>query len=391
MILSEGRKNMNQEKIGKFIAQCRKDKKMTQSELAEKLNVTDRSVSNWENGRNMPDLSLFKPICDELGVTINELLSGERLKKEKYQEKFEENMINTIDYSTRKINFVRNNLGIVLVIIGILLSFTAMTMFASESSWGSIYSILGSIISLIGVSKLTKKYKYSKRLIICISYFILFLTALFIIDYISVISLKQLPRFCTIKTGNEYVYECDNPLYTVYRVNSNTQNEYIIVDTHKKYTLDTVPVVPFNRDKSGIDNIIKYKNKYVGNNSNDGNLISSLPLSEYGYIFEVDSDNLGLIIDYHITDWYINQNYYLEKSIVYNSVSIFSLIDNVQYIKYNFSGKTYEVKRENVEKYFPNYEDIVKDGIDKDAFNKYLEEKISDIEFINLYFNKIVS
>lgn len=382
---------MNQEKIGKFIAQCRKDKKMTQSELAEKLNVTDRSVSNWENGRNMPDLSLFKPICDELGVTINELLSGERLKKEKYQEKFEENMINTIDYSTRKINFVRNNLGIVLVIIGILLSFTAMTMFASESSWGSIYSILGSIISLIGVSKLTKKYKYSKRLIICISYFILFLTALFIIDYISVISLKQLPRFCTIKTGNEYVYECDNPLYTVYRVNSNTQNEYIIVDTHKKYTLDTVPVVPFNRDKSGIDNIIKYKNKYVGNNSNDGNLISSLPLSEYGYIFEVDSDNLGLIIDYHITDWYINQNYYLEKSIVYNSVSIFSLIENVQYIKYNFSGKTYEVKRENVEKYFPNYEDIVKDGIDKDAFNKYLEEKISDIEFINLYFNKIVS
>ena len=382
---------MNQEKIGKFIAQCRKDKKMTQSELAEKLNVTDRSVSNWENGRNMPDLSLFKLICDELGVTINELLSGERLKKEKYQEKFEENMINTIDYSTRKINFVRNNLGIVLVIIGILLSFTAMTMFASESSWGSIYSILGSIISLIGVSKLTKKYKYSKRLIICISYFILFLTALFIIDYISVISLKQLPRFCTIKTGNEYVYECDNPLYTVYRVNSNTQNEYIIVDTHKKYTLDTVPVVPFNRDKSGIDNIIKYKNKYVGNNSNDGNLISSLPLSEYGYIFEVDSDNLGLIIDYHITDWYINQNYYLEKSIVYNSVSIFSLIENVQYVKYNFSGKTYEVKRENVEKYFPNYEDIVKDGIDKDAFNKYLEEKISDIEFINLYFNKIVS
>ena len=54
---------MNQEKIGKFIAQCRKEKKMTQSELAEKLNVTDRSVSNWENGRNMPDLSLFKPIC----------------------------------------------------------------------------------------------------------------------------------------------------------------------------------------------------------------------------------------------------------------------------------------------------------------------------------------
>ena len=382
---------MNQEKIGKFIAKCRKDKKMTQSDLAEKLGVTDKSIGNWENGRNMPDLSLFKPLCDELDITINELLSGEKLKKEGYQEKFEENIINTIDYSTKKINIIRNNLGIVLLVLGILISFTAMTMFASESSWGSIYSVLGIVISLIGVSKLTKKYNYSKRLLICITYFIFCLISLFVIDYISVISLKQLPRFCTIKTGNENIYECDNPLYTVYRVNSNTQNEYIIIDTKKEYTIDTVPVVPFNRNKSGIDNIIKYKNKYVGNNSNDGNLIASLPLSEYGSVFEIDSDNLGLIIDYHITDWYINENYYLEKSIVYNSVSIFSLIDNVKYIKFNFSGKTYEIKRENVENYFPNYKEIVKDGINKKAFNKYLEQKISDTEFIDLCFNKFVS
>ena len=363
---------MDQKKIGKFIAKCRKDQKMTQSDLAEKLGVTDKSIGNWENGRNMPDLSLFKPLCDELGITINELLSGEKIKKEEYQEKLEENIINTIDYSTKKINLIRNNLGIVLLILGILISFTAMTMFASESSWGSIYSVSGAIISLIGVSKLTKNYKYSKRLLICITYFVFFLISLFVIDYISVISLKQLPRFCTIKTGNDYVYECDNPLYKVYRVNSNTQNEYIIVDTNKKYTIDTVPVVPFNRSKSGFDNIIKYKNKSVGNNSNDGNLISSLPLSEYGYVFEIDSENLGLIIDYQITDWYINENYYLEKSIVYNSVSIFALIDNVKYIKYNFSGKNYEVKRENVENNFPNYKDIVKDGVNKKAFNKYL-------------------
>jgi transcriptional regulator with XRE-family HTH domain len=382
---------MNQEKIGKFIAKCRKDKKMTQSDLAEKLGVTDKSIGNWENGRNMPDLSLFKPLCDELGITINELLSGERLKNEEYQEKFEENIINTIDYSTKKINVIRNNLGLVLLILGILISFTAMTMFASESSWGSIYSVLGAIISLIGVSKLTKNYKYSKRLIICITYFVLFLVTLFVIDYISVISLKQLPRFCTIKTSNDYVYECENPLYTVYRVNSNTKNEYIIVDTKKEYTIDTVPVVPFNRSKSGIDNIIKYKNKYVGNNSNDMNLISSLPLSEYGFVFEINPDNLGITIDYHITDWYINENYYLEKSIVYNSVSIFALIDNVEYIKYNFSGKTYEVKRENVENNFPNYKDIIKDGINKKAFNKYLEQRISDTEFINLCFNNITS
>ena len=80
---------MNQEKIGKLIAECRKDKKITQSELAEKLGVTDKSIGNWENGRNMPDVSLFKPLCNILGITINDLISGEKLSEDKYHEKKE--------------------------------------------------------------------------------------------------------------------------------------------------------------------------------------------------------------------------------------------------------------------------------------------------------------
>ncbi len=87
---------MNQEKIGNFIQEARKKKKLTQQQLAEKLNVTDRSVSNWENGKNMPDLSLFKPICDELDITINELMSGEKLSESEYGEKLEENIINVV-------------------------------------------------------------------------------------------------------------------------------------------------------------------------------------------------------------------------------------------------------------------------------------------------------
>ena len=93
---------MNQDKIGKFIAENRKKKKLTQSELAEKLGVTDRSISNWENGKNMPDLSLFKPLCDILGITINELMSGENINKQEYNQKLEENLINTIDYIGKK-------------------------------------------------------------------------------------------------------------------------------------------------------------------------------------------------------------------------------------------------------------------------------------------------
>ena len=123
---------MNQEKIGKFIQECRKKKKLTQSDIAEKLGVSDRTVGNWENGRNMPDLSLFKPLCDELGITINEFLSGEKIKKEKYQEKFEENIINTINYSTKRINISNNTIGIILIVIGVLLSVTALTIFPSE-------------------------------------------------------------------------------------------------------------------------------------------------------------------------------------------------------------------------------------------------------------------
>ena len=382
---------MNQEKIGKFILECRKEKKMTQSELAEKLGVTDKSIGNWENGRNMPDLSLFKPLCDELGITINELLSGEKIKKEKYQEKFEENIINTIDYSTKKISLSNNIFGYSLVILGILISITAMSIFPSDSSWGSIYSVFGGIISLFGICKLTNKLNNAKRIIIASVYMILFIVALVVIDYISVNTMKQIPRFCTLKTTDGNVALCENPLYNVYKVNYDTKNEYIIVDHEKKYTMDTVPRVPFNRTKSGIDNIIKYKNEYVGNNSNDGNLIASLPLSEYGYVFEVDSKNLGLIIDYQITDWYINENYYVEKSLLYNSVSIFALIDNVNYIKYNFSGKTYEVRREDVVNNYPNYNKIINKGIDKKAFNKYLESKIDDMDFIEKVFNSIIT
>ena len=65
---------MNQEKIGKFISELRKKKNMTQLDLANKLGVTDRAISKWENGRGLPDLSLLKPLCEELNISINESL-----------------------------------------------------------------------------------------------------------------------------------------------------------------------------------------------------------------------------------------------------------------------------------------------------------------------------
>lgn len=81
---------MNQIKIGKFIAECRKEEHLTQMQLAEKLNITDRAISKWENGRAMPDSSIMLELCNELKISVNELLSGERIKMENYDKKTEE-------------------------------------------------------------------------------------------------------------------------------------------------------------------------------------------------------------------------------------------------------------------------------------------------------------
>ena len=84
---------MDQVKIGKFIAECRKNKKLTQAQLAEKLNITDRAISKWETGKGMPDSSIMIDLCNELGITVNELLSGEVLEMDNYNKKAEENLL----------------------------------------------------------------------------------------------------------------------------------------------------------------------------------------------------------------------------------------------------------------------------------------------------------
>ena len=381
---------MDQEQIGKFIAKMRKEKNLTQMELAEKLGVSDRTVGNWENSRNMPDLSLFKPLCEVLGITLNELISGEKLDSENKDTLTEDNIIKTINYSNQKIKEKNNNIGIILIIFGIILGFTSFSMFKSESSWGSIYSIVGLIISCIGVAKLTKKLKLKKRLTINILFFIIYFIMLVLVDFISVLNINQAPRFSFETVWQYNVIEYNSFFYKVFRLNHDTINEYYIIDLKNNYSIETVPNSPFNRTKSGIDNIIKYKNKYVGNNSNDGNLINNLPLGNIEHTFEIDSKNLGLIINYHMTDWYINDNLYLERSLIYNSVSLFSLINNLKYITYNFSGKTYQITRSIIENNYPNYMEINKDNIiSKEKFNKYLESKMHDDLFVDEIFNKL--
>ncbi|MCI9277727.1 MAG: helix-turn-helix transcriptional regulator [Lachnospiraceae bacterium] len=88
---------MDQIKIGRFLAACRKEKDLTQRQLAELLHVSDKTVSKWETGKGLPEAQLMLPLCEALGISVNELLSGERLTETEYQRKAEENMVNLIE------------------------------------------------------------------------------------------------------------------------------------------------------------------------------------------------------------------------------------------------------------------------------------------------------
>lgn len=104
---------MNQVKIGQFIAECRKNKKLTQDELAQKLNITDKAISKWENGRCMPDISLLELLCNELDITINELIKGKKMTEQEQK-----------DYSTKNgisILITRNELEKLQILTEILI------------------------------------------------------------------------------------------------------------------------------------------------------------------------------------------------------------------------------------------------------------------------------
>lgn len=109
---------MDQIKIGKFIADERKKKHYTQRQLAEILNISDKTISKWERGNGFPEISLLLPLCNELGITVNELLSGERLQEADYKKKAEENMVNLVkEAQESKKKIILSAMVAVLVIV----------------------------------------------------------------------------------------------------------------------------------------------------------------------------------------------------------------------------------------------------------------------------------
>ena len=149
---------MDQIKIGKFIAKCRKKNNLTQMQLAEKLNITDRAISKWENGKAMPDSSIMLDLCNELKISVNELLSGEVIKMDDYKKLAEDNLLKLEKEKEEKDKQLLN----LEIVIGYFSSLTFLILifvasFVEMPSWLRLLLILfGSIMFAIGVSKAIK-------------------------------------------------------------------------------------------------------------------------------------------------------------------------------------------------------------------------------------------
>ena len=144
---------MDQIKIGKFIAECRKKNNLTQMQLAEKLNITDRAISKWENGKAMPDSSIMLDLCNELKISVNELLSGEVLEMNSYNEKLEQNLIDMVkqkEQSDKRLLTMEIVIGIIAVVA--LLSLMGIASFATMEEHIRFLIIIPSVIAFVAIA-----------------------------------------------------------------------------------------------------------------------------------------------------------------------------------------------------------------------------------------------
>ena len=128
---------MDQLKIGKFIAECRKQKGLTQMQLSEKLGITDKAISKWERGISMPDVSIMLEVCGILGISVNELLSGEKINMENNDQKNEQLLLDMAKELERKNKTIWNSMWVIMTVslIGLIGGLALIAFFIPEGPW----------------------------------------------------------------------------------------------------------------------------------------------------------------------------------------------------------------------------------------------------------------
>lgn len=144
---------MDQVKTGRFIAGERKKKGYTQKQLAEKLQISDKTISKWECGNGFPEVSLLLPLCNELDITVNELLSGERVSDEDYRNKAEENMVNLVkEAQESKKKIILSAMVCALTIIAALPLFMVAGAFEMEEWMRAVLIAVGLVVIVLGIA-----------------------------------------------------------------------------------------------------------------------------------------------------------------------------------------------------------------------------------------------
>ena len=135
---------MDQIKIGKFIAECRKKNNLTQMQLAEKLNITDRAVSKWENGKGMPDSSIMLDLCSELKISVNDLLCGEMISMENKNEKQEQLLLDMAKEVEEKNKIIWTSMWVIMIVamISLFAGVFLVAFLVPEGTW-QLIAILG--------------------------------------------------------------------------------------------------------------------------------------------------------------------------------------------------------------------------------------------------------
>ena len=138
---------MDQLKIGKFIAECRKEKKLTQMHLAEQLGITDKAVSKWERGVTMPDTSIMLDLCGILGISVNELLNGEKISMENNNQKNEQLLLDMAKEVEQKNKTIWTTMWVIMIvsIIGLLGGCFVAAYVVPEGVW-QLVTVIGAVI-----------------------------------------------------------------------------------------------------------------------------------------------------------------------------------------------------------------------------------------------------
>lgn len=223
---------MNNYRTGALIADLRRQKNWTQSDLAQKLGVTDKAVSRWETGRGFPDVSLLKPLSEMLGATVNELILGERINPEAQTASADDTILKTLIDSNHRVDRLINSL---LFTFGGIFWVVAMLFLGYDTSWVAIYSTLGILILAAGVFRLFRKRFLTGLLAAALTLLLTF--GLFEArDYVSVTRYAMPPLYnlsiSTTFPNDEKTIRYHKLFYDVYRYHVDSEGEFYQIIHH---------------------------------------------------------------------------------------------------------------------------------------------------------------